>query len=168
MDVKEAVQAARSYIADVFGSEKISNMGLEEVEFDDSEGALEGHDRFQPSLGTAGRLGHVNLGLKNRQVRSYKVVHIGSDGLHAKLFGPVRQGSCSTRRCELMPPRGYFVDSNLLVLFTVTLTACARGSPGPLLLILTSLAANLQLRTGQLRVLAPPASGAGRPGLPRA
>jgi hypothetical protein len=32
MDVKEAVKVAKSYVADVFGDEGLTNLGLEEVE----------------------------------------------------------------------------------------------------------------------------------------
>ena len=78
MDVKEAVQAAKSYIADVFGSEKISNMGLEEVEFDDSEGLWKVTIGFSRPWERQGALG-MDLGLKAQ--RAYKVVHISnSDG----------------------------------------------------------------------------------------
>lgn len=36
MDVKEAVNAAKTYVAELFANEGLSNLGLEEVEFDDS------------------------------------------------------------------------------------------------------------------------------------
>ena len=77
MDVKEAVQAARLHIVDLFGDEEISNVGLEEVEFDDLGGAWKVTIGFSRPWERQGALG-VNLGLKT--VRSYKVVHIGSDG----------------------------------------------------------------------------------------
>lgn len=35
MDVKEAVALARQYLQEVFAEEKIANLGLEEVEYDD-------------------------------------------------------------------------------------------------------------------------------------
>ena len=35
MDVKEAAQTARAYIADLFADENVKHVGLEEVEFDD-------------------------------------------------------------------------------------------------------------------------------------
>ena len=37
MDVKQAVAAAKDYVADMFESEQITNIGLEEVEYDDFE-----------------------------------------------------------------------------------------------------------------------------------
>ena len=39
MDVKEAVAVARSYLTDIYTGEAIENLGLEEVEFDDSADA---------------------------------------------------------------------------------------------------------------------------------
>lgn len=38
MDVKEAVAAAKQYVAELFAQEGIINLGLEEVEFDDQAG----------------------------------------------------------------------------------------------------------------------------------
>lgn len=39
MDVKEAVTAAKAYVTDLYasGGERISNLGLEEIEYDDVE-----------------------------------------------------------------------------------------------------------------------------------
>jgi hypothetical protein len=37
MDVKEAVKTAKEYVADVFQEEGVSNLGLEEIEFDDGD-----------------------------------------------------------------------------------------------------------------------------------
>ena len=37
MEVKEAVALAKQYLRDVFSEEKIDNLGLEEVEFDDAQ-----------------------------------------------------------------------------------------------------------------------------------
>lgn len=39
MDVKEAVQAAKGYVADVFAQEQVADLGPEEVEFDEARGA---------------------------------------------------------------------------------------------------------------------------------
>lgn len=38
MDVKEAVARAKAYVSELFGYENISNLGLEEVEFDQATG----------------------------------------------------------------------------------------------------------------------------------
>ena len=35
MDVREAAQTARDYLVDLFAGEQITDVGLEEVEFDD-------------------------------------------------------------------------------------------------------------------------------------
>jgi len=37
MDVKDAVKAAKTYVADVFSEENLSNLGLEEVEHDEAK-----------------------------------------------------------------------------------------------------------------------------------
>ena len=37
MDVKQAVQTAKEHIADIFADESIMNVGLEEVEFNESD-----------------------------------------------------------------------------------------------------------------------------------
>ncbi|WP_394691225.1 hypothetical protein [Hoeflea sp.] len=37
MEVKDAVKLAKSYIADIFMDENISHIGLEEVEYDESD-----------------------------------------------------------------------------------------------------------------------------------
>lgn len=37
MDVKQAVDMAKRYIIDVYSDEKITNVGLEEVDFDESQ-----------------------------------------------------------------------------------------------------------------------------------
>ena len=37
MDVKEAVQAAKKHVAEIFADESIANVGLEEVEFNEIE-----------------------------------------------------------------------------------------------------------------------------------
>jgi hypothetical protein len=38
MQVKEAVSAAKTYVADLFSDEHVKNIGLEEVEFDEGAG----------------------------------------------------------------------------------------------------------------------------------
>ncbi len=75
MDVKEAVQVAREYVADLFDSEKISNVGLEEVAFDDAEGLWEITVGFSRPWERQGALG-MDLGLKAQ--RAYKVVCISN------------------------------------------------------------------------------------------
>ena len=76
MDVKEAVQAARTHISDLFDGEGITNIGLEEVEFDLREEAWKITIGFSRAWEQQGDLG-ARLGLK--AARSYKVVHIDND-----------------------------------------------------------------------------------------
>ena len=76
MDVKEAVQAARKHISDLFDSEGITNIGLEEVEFDMSGEAWNITIGFSRAWERQGELG-ARLGLK--AARSYKVVRIDND-----------------------------------------------------------------------------------------
>ena len=45
MDVKAAARTAKSYVTDLFADEEITNVGLEEVEFD------EGQDRWIVTVG---------------------------------------------------------------------------------------------------------------------
>jgi len=76
MEVKEAVAAAKTYVLELFSEEDISDLGLEEVSFDDRA------DQWLVTLGfarpwekTATSLAAViQGGIKPR--RSYKVVHI--------------------------------------------------------------------------------------------
>jgi len=45
MDVKEAISSAKAYLADIYADESISNVGLEEVEYDHAA------DRWLVTLG---------------------------------------------------------------------------------------------------------------------
>ena len=77
MDVKEAVETAKTYVTDLFGSEGVMNVGLEEVEFDDSL------ESWKVTVGFSRPWDHKNamtaaLG-DSRPARSYKIVRI-SDG----------------------------------------------------------------------------------------
>ena len=74
MDAKEAVSTAKKYVQDMFSEERIVNLGLEEVEFDDSDRAWHvtlGFSRpwDEPRSVLAG-LGDV------RPKRAYKVIRI--------------------------------------------------------------------------------------------
>ena len=74
MDVKAVVQRAKTYVADLFDDEEISNVGLEEVEFDDSV------DRWIVTIGFSRPWDQKNtfnvaLGV-GRAGRSYKVLQI--------------------------------------------------------------------------------------------
>ena len=74
MDVKEAVRTAKTYVTDLFADETISNVGLEEVVFDELSGdwkvtiGFARHwNQLAAVLGSAGSAGRG---------RSYKVVRI--------------------------------------------------------------------------------------------
>ena len=70
MDVKEVVRAAKNYVAELFGDEDIIHVGLEEVDFDQS-------DNWVVTVGFS-RPWDRNIGsvLGGQPSRSYKVVRI--------------------------------------------------------------------------------------------
>lgn len=70
MDVKEVVQVAKNYIAELFGDERIINVGLEEVDLDPS-------NNWIVTIGFS-RPWDRNIGpiLAGQASRSYKVVRI--------------------------------------------------------------------------------------------
>ena len=73
MDVKEAVQAAKKHVAEIFADESIANVGLEEVEFDEIEQVWAitiGFSRFW------GRIGDVVRALDGNAARTFKIVRI--------------------------------------------------------------------------------------------
>ena len=78
MDVKEAVGAAKSYVAELFADETLTQVGLEEVVFDEISGDWKITIGFAPLWNQPGPLPTV---LGARAARSYKVVRIkDSDG----------------------------------------------------------------------------------------
>ena len=90
MDVKEAVAIAKSYLTEVYAEERIINLGLEEVEFDDAS------DRWNVTLGFSRPWDHPKRhalaavqGLeKPSPKRSYKVIRINDgNGLVESLRG---------------------------------------------------------------------------------
>ena len=81
MDVKEAVKTAKTYITQLFAEEELSNLGLEEVEFDDSSGTWSvtvgfsrPWDRSEASPFSA------LAGAARPPLRSYKVLRIDDEG----------------------------------------------------------------------------------------
>ena len=73
MDVKEAVQAAKKHVAEIFADESIANVGLEEVEFDELNQIWVitiGFSRFW------GRPGDVIRALDGNMARTFKTVRI--------------------------------------------------------------------------------------------
>lgn len=77
MDLKEAADRAREYVVELFASEQIMNVGLEEVEFDVPEATWKITISFTRAWQQQGDLG-AKLGLK--AVRSCKVVFLDNDG----------------------------------------------------------------------------------------
>jgi len=76
MDVKEAVARAKSYVADLFQSEQIRNLGLEEVEFDEKEKAWFVTIGFSRPWEQAGFVAQAGL----TEPRALKIVRISDDG----------------------------------------------------------------------------------------
>ena len=78
MDVKEAVRTAKSYIAELFTDETITNVGLEEVEFNSTS------NNWEVTIGFSRPWDQKNpltAALGNKlPTRSYKLVRIDDDG----------------------------------------------------------------------------------------
>lgn len=94
MDVKEAAQTSRDYIADLFSDEGISDVLLEEVVIDDRSGDWRITIGFErPREHKSGTLGErMNL---RRSERVYKVVRMNQDGrvksVTDRVLPPVRR-----------------------------------------------------------------------------
>ena len=75
MDVKEAIAKAKIYVSELFVGEKLSNLGLEEVEFDDRAQRWEitlGFSRPWDSVsGMAAMMQHAPV-----ISRTYKIVRV--------------------------------------------------------------------------------------------
>ena len=78
MDVKEAAQKAKDYINDLFASENIYNVGLEEIEHNTVSDTWKITVGFSRPWDTKNVL-TAALG-ERRPERSYKVVHVDRDG----------------------------------------------------------------------------------------
>ena len=78
MDVKEAAQTARQYVADVFADDDISYVALEEVEFDDGPDVWKITLSFLRPTGTMNKLDIIAPGLSQGENvrRSYKIVNV--------------------------------------------------------------------------------------------
>lgn len=74
MEVKEAVALAKQYVYDVFSSETISNIGLEELEFDDDKDIWSITLGFSRPWQTQG-IQNALVGLTSPK-RDYKVIRI--------------------------------------------------------------------------------------------
>ena len=75
MDVKEAVALARLYLQEVFAEEKIENLGLEEVEYDDIQHLWSITLGFSRPWDNSDR-GAVATMLGTPKKREYKIVKI--------------------------------------------------------------------------------------------
>ncbi len=76
MDVKLAVEKAKAFVIELFANEQIRNLGLEEVEFDESEHAwliTLGFTRPWDQANFASKLGML-------EPRTYKIIRISEDG----------------------------------------------------------------------------------------
>ena len=81
MDVKQAVQAAKSHVAEIFADESIANVGLEEVEFDES------NQVWAITVGFSrvwGRPGDLIRALDGGTARTFKIVHIEDESGHVR------------------------------------------------------------------------------------
>lgn len=77
MDVKEAVDLAKKHVVELFANEGIVNLGLEEVEFDDTDSVWSVTIGFsRPWDKVSGGLGLAVLAQAQTLSRSYKVVRI--------------------------------------------------------------------------------------------
>ena len=77
MDVKEAVQVAKEYLTDLYEGEEITNVGLEEVVFEDRSNS------WKITIGFSRPWDHKNALVATladaRSLRSYKVLSIKDD-----------------------------------------------------------------------------------------
>jgi|HubBroStandDraft_1064217.scaffolds.fasta_scaffold00104_20 hypothetical protein len=86
MDVKEAIAKAKSYVQEIFQDERISNLGLEEVEpvdrTDDTQGGWAITIAFSRPWSTPLDIPSPDLGISApvRLKRSYKIVRILANG----------------------------------------------------------------------------------------
>lgn len=76
MDVKQAVNLAKQYFADIFAEEQYADLGLEEINFDDSTGSWEITIGFRRPLPSDGHIELSKMLGKYSLDRSYKIVRI--------------------------------------------------------------------------------------------
>ncbi len=85
MNVQEAVRLAKDYVTDVFVEEKITNVGLEEVEFNENQNCWEitiGFSRpwdYQAKNLLEQQLSNPLEPRRRPKTRSFKVVNIDDD-----------------------------------------------------------------------------------------
>lgn len=86
MDVKEAAQTAKDYLTDLFADESITNVGLEEVEFDEFDNVWKITVGFSRPWDRRVSIAVTLSGERPPHGRSYKVVRINDvDGVVVSL-----------------------------------------------------------------------------------
>lgn len=83
MEVKDAIRAAKTYVATVYADESVTNIGLEEIEFDDTTDTWSitiGFSRPWNTVRSAQTVLLESFGTKPAVRRSFKVVHVDSSG----------------------------------------------------------------------------------------
>ncbi len=81
MKVKEAVKTAINHIQDLFESENLSNLGLEEVQFDDAKNQWVITVGFSRPWNYPSQLSSLaTLGNKIQPKRDFKIVRVNSQG----------------------------------------------------------------------------------------
>ena len=82
MEVKDAVQLAKDYVADLFEAEQITDVGLEEIVFDEKSDSWNVTIGFSRPWDQKGPL--VAALAERRPARSYKVVRIHDRSLEVE------------------------------------------------------------------------------------
>ncbi len=83
MDVKDAIKVAKDYVNEVLAEEQVTNLGLEETEFDPASGCWNitlGFSRPWNTPRTRAQEVLENLGAVSSLRRSYKVLAISPGG----------------------------------------------------------------------------------------
>ena len=93
MDVKEAVEIAKSYVRDVLADEQITNLGLDETEHEQATGRwiiTVGFARPWNTPRTRAQEVLETLGAVSSLRRSYKVITISDNGEVISMKNPAR------------------------------------------------------------------------------
>ena len=93
MDVKQAIAAAKAYVADVYADESITNLGLEETEHDAASGLWNITLAFARPWNTPRSRAQEmleSLGGVSPLKRTFKVVSISEDGEVVAMKDPGR------------------------------------------------------------------------------
>lgn len=79
MNVKEAVEIAKKYVSDLFATEQIRNVGLEEVDFDEDKNTWYVTIGFSRPWDNQRSVNALAASLGLNESRSYKVVRIADN-----------------------------------------------------------------------------------------